>query len=148
MRLFRLVETFPLRPCIFPAVRGVILDGAQPVARATICRTWEWTWGAKSGRDSTVSGADGSFTLPAVRRWMIFGAVLPHEPVIGQKIEIVRETRVWTAWLTTSHSYDADGGLGRPLALTCRLDSEPRRRQLDQFDIRSVHGIADIEGFP
>lgn len=148
MRLPGLIETFPLRPYIAPAMRGTVVDGARPVAGAALARTWRWTWGNQDGAEAATTAADGTFALPAIRRWMLLGAFLPHEPVLRHELVVTVGGRAWTAWSSSSHTYERDLGLGRPLVLTCRLDSEPRRRDLDRLGIHTAYGIADIEGIP
>ncbi len=120
---------------LFSAIQGRVLDNGKPVAGAQIERTWRWSWKSEDGADRTTSAADGSFALPAVVRSSILGSLLPHEPLVDQIITIQHGGKAYKAWAHFKRNYDDNGEhKGRPLRITCRLETEPARR-LDVFGI-------------
>ena len=124
--------------CLFSEVRGVVLDHGQPVAGATLERSWFWHWKDSRGADATTTDASGAFHFPAVYGSSLFGLVLPHEPVIEQKILIQRSGRTWRAWVFAKGEYNENGELGgKPICLRCRLEQEPSRKD-------GVFGICEI----
>ena len=114
---------------LFSAVQGRVLDNGKAVAGAQIERAWRWSWKSEDGADRTSTAADGSFALPAVVRSSFFGSLLPHQPQIDQTITIKHGGKAYKAWSHFKGDYDHNGELdGRPLRLTCRLESEPALR--------------------
>ncbi len=113
---------------LFSAVQGRVLKDGQPVAGATLEREAKWTWKDETRRDSTTSGADGGFAFEPMVGSSLLGSVLPHEPVVHQKITIRHGGQAYEAWLHVRHSYEDNGELGRPLKLVCRLEAPPQRR--------------------
>jgi len=126
------------RKCLFSEVHGVVLDHGQPVAGARLERTWFWHWNDERGGDTTNTDAAGAFRFPAVNGRSLSGSLLPHEPVIEQKILIQHGGKTYRAWVFSKGEYGENGELdGRPIRLTCRLESEPTRKQ-------GVFGICEL----
>jgi len=123
---------------LFSAVQGRVLEDGKPVAGATLEREAKWTWKNEMRNDSTTSGADGVFAFDAIVGSSLLGSVLPHEPVVHQKITIRHGGSAYEAWLHVKHSYDENGELGRPLKLVCRLEAKPVRRD-------GYYGICEAE---
>lgn len=114
---------------LFSAVRGKVLLDDQPVAGALLERTFHWGWKDETGSDRTTTDAQGEFRFGSVQRRTLLGSLLPHEPLIKQEITITHAGRTYTAWAMFKRDYADNGELsGRPIVLTCRLDSEPQRR--------------------
>ena len=112
--------------CLFSAVTGIVLEHDQPVAGATIERTYEWRWKNESGRDEVRTDAQGGFSLPAITRGSLFGALLPHEPFVRQTILIHHAGRTYKGWMLNKGEYAENGELGgRPISLVCRLEAAP-----------------------
>lgn len=122
---------------LFSAVRGTVLSDGQPVAGATIERQWNWAWKQEDGADRAVTGADGSFALPLIERKSFLGGVLPHEPMVRQTILIHHGGQTWKAWMYDKGNYDRDGEIGRPIVMTCRLESPLHHTG-------TVYGICDL----
>jgi hypothetical protein len=54
---------------------------------------------------------------------------MPHEPLVKQTITIIHGGTSYKAWVLFKRDYDDNGELdGKPIVMTCRLGSEPRRR--------------------
>ena len=124
---------------IFSGVNGKVVEHGTPVAGATIEREWRWAWKGETGSDTTTTAADGSFTLPVVERSSLLGGLLPHEPIVRQTILIHHAGKTYKAWAFDKGNYALDGELdGRPIALTCRLEDQPRRHG-------DVYGICDLK---
>jgi hypothetical protein len=113
---------------IFSTVQGTVLLQGKPVAGAVVERQFEWDNEKAADRVST--GADGSFSLPAVTRKSSFmERFLSSEPMVKQTILVTHEGKAHKAWFHFKRNYDDNGELGgRPIRMTCRLESEPKRR--------------------
>jgi len=114
---------------LFSAVSGTVLLDGKPVAGAKVDREFDWAWKSEKGHDGTSTNAEGHFALPAITRSSFFGSLLPHEPLIKQTITINHAGKAYQAWVLFKRDYDNNGELdGKPIALTCKLDTEPQRR--------------------
>jgi hypothetical protein len=110
---------------LFSSVEGTVLDQGQPVQGAEIVREYEWVYTGEKGTDSTTTGSDGGFSLPAIEGSSFGASVLPHEPLVAQKILIRRGGNEYRAWVNTKRNYDANGELeGRAIRLRCELTAE------------------------
>lgn len=114
---------------LFSAVRGQVLLNGKPVVGATVEREFDWAWKSEKGRDSTLTDAEGRFSLAPITRTSFLGGLLPHEPVVRQVISIDHAGKRYKAWATFKRDYEDNGELdGRPIVMTCRLEAEPQRR--------------------
>lgn len=124
---------------LFSETEGVVLQNDRPVAGAEVERTYNWHWKDKIGSEATRTDEQGRFRFPAATGSSLLGVLLPHEPVVVQKIHIRHQGKVYEAWMYTKHNYEPNGELdGQPLRLVCRLDSPPTYRD-------KVYGICTIE---
>ena len=114
---------------LWSAMKGRVLMNGQPAAGVVLVRNYFWHWKSKKGTDQTVANAAGEFSLPTIegRSWL---GSLPHEPVIEQVMTIEYQGKSYDAraYFKRDYGHDDENG-GRPLNLTCRLDTE-----------RAVHG--------
>lgn len=139
--LFALLQgTVMAKMIIFSAVDGIITHNGAPVAGAKVERSFNWGMKDETGGDATVTDAQGHFSLPTITRrsWMSF---LPHEPVVQQTIIVHVEGSSYKAWMYFKRNYDDNGELGRPIRLTCRLESDPAARPASY---NTVFGICDL----
>ncbi len=119
------------RMCLFSAVRGVVLDHGQPVPGARVERSWKWRWKGTAGGDSAISDVTGSFNFPAVWGTSLPGLLLPHEPFVEQTILVRAGGHTCTGWMLDKRNYDENGEIeGRPIVLTCHLETEAARKIL------------------
>ena len=138
---------------IFSAVRGVVTLQGKPVAGATLERETRWTWGKETVNDVTTTAADGAFSFPAIKRKMLVGSLLPHEPNVFQKIVIQHGGKSYQAWSLNKRNYDDNGELlyfddnrgmvplrdiSKPISLQCRLEAQEHRSG-------KVFGICDFD---
>ncbi|MEO7256101.1 MAG: DUF6795 domain-containing protein [Casimicrobium sp.] len=138
---------------IFSAVRGVVTSQGKPVVGATLERETRWTWGKETVNDTATSGSDGAFNFPAIKRKMLAGALLPHEPNVFQKIVIQHGGKSYLAWSLNKRNYDDNGELlyfddnkgmvpyrdiAKPISIQCRLESPEHRNG-------KVFGICDFD---
>jgi len=115
--------------CLFSEVSGVVLDHGQPVAGATLERSWFWHWKDQKGGDSTQTDSQGAFRCPSVFGGSLLGSFLPHEPFVEQKILIQHGGKTYRAWVFEKGSYRENDELnGKPIRLVCRLEKDPVRK--------------------
>ena len=125
---------------IFSAVDGAITNNGVPVAGARVEREFLWSMKRETGTDSTVTDTRGHFSLPVITRRSLM-AVFPHEPMVRQSIVIHFGDASYKAWMYFKRNYDDNGELGRPIRLSCRLETEPAKRPAS-YD--SVFGVCDL----
>lgn len=124
---------------LFSGVKGQVLLNGKPVGGAAVEREFEWAWKSEKGRDTTLTDADGRFSMAPITRSSFLGSLLPHEPVVRQVITIDHGGKRYKAWATFKRDYDENGELdGKPIVMTCRLDTEPQRRG-------EVFGICELQ---
>lgn len=113
---------------IFSAVQGQVMSGGQPVAGASVERSWRWTWKKENGTETATTSDDGSFAFPAVARRSLFGGLIPHEPFVEQTILIRHRGQTYKAWMLDKRDYENNGELaGKPIRLLCRLEAPFQR---------------------
>jgi hypothetical protein len=123
---------------LFSSVRGRVLLADKPVPDAAIEREFRWAWKEESGTDSATTDANGEFALPAIVRSSFLGSFLPHEPMVRQTILIKHSGKTYKAWMFDKGNYRDNGELqGRPIVLTCRLETEPQHHG-------EVYGICEL----
>jgi hypothetical protein len=129
---------------LFSAVSGKVVDQGKPLAGIKLERETKWTWGKETINDHVVSGADGSFSFPAIKRKMLLGSILPHEAIIRQEIKASLNGSVREVWLANKRNYENNGELSyvddnlrkmtnyrdpsKPIRVTCDLSGQPTRR--------------------
>lgn len=124
---------------LFSSVQGVVLDKGKPVPGAEVERIYNWGWKDLTGQEKIVTGPDGSFHFDPVVESSFWASILPHEPVVTQKILIRHGGVEYKAWMFTRHNYEENGELnGKPVRLTCDLGSEPSAKG-------DIFGICAIE---
>ncbi|HET6913107.1 MAG TPA: DUF6795 domain-containing protein [Rhodanobacteraceae bacterium] len=115
------------RLVLFSEVRGTVLMHGSAVQGAQIRQEVVWS----DNKDEippqqAVSDVQGAFSFPAIERNAGVLRLVPHQPVILQKILIQYQGVEYTAWRHTKDSYEENSELGgRPLKLVCDLASKP-----------------------
>lgn len=118
--------SFAKELCLFSEVKGVVLSQGRPVANAEVERVYNWAWKDVTRSDKIKTDQQGRFSFPKAAQSSFLGSLLPHEPVVTQKIFIRHNGAEYKAWMFTKHNYRENGELnGKPITLTCRLESEP-----------------------
>lgn len=125
---------------IFSAVDGSITLHGEPVVGATVKREFHWAMKNEAGGDATRTDGKGRFTLPVITRRSLM-AIFPHEPVVRQTITVELDGKPYMAWSYFKRNYDDNGELGRPIRLSCRLETEPAKRPA-RYD--KVFGVCDL----
>lgn len=113
---------------LFSAVQGRVLEAGRPVEGATVEREYRWSWKDQVAKDSVLTDARGEFRFGAVEAGSFLGSLLPHNINVRQIILIHHAGKTHKAWVHDKVNYRPEGELGRPISLTCRLESEPTRR--------------------
>ncbi len=129
----------PLVLCSAFEGRLVDADG-RPAAGYRVTRNWTWAWTGKTGSDSTETDAEGRFHLPEVTGRSLTAGLLPHQPLIRQRITAAGPEAETLIWEADKPNYDRDGELrGRPIRAVCRVGVEPDGSGL-------FHGTCRSEG--
>ncbi|SDH22366.1 hypothetical protein SAMN05216588_103239 [Pseudomonas flavescens] len=111
---------------LFSEIEGTVLLGGQPVEGVEVEQEYHWHWKNEHRKNSVKSDANGRFHFPAVTGKSLTAGLMPHEPVIGQRITLRYQGKEHKGWVFTKHNYDDQGEVkGRPLTFTCELNSEP-----------------------
>lgn len=115
------------RLVLFSEVQGTVLKEGKPVEGAELTQTVVWS----DNKDEipaqhTVTDAKGAFSFPVIERKAGLLRVVPHQPVMLQKIIINYQGIEYTAWRHTKDSYDLHSEMGgKPINLVCELTREP-----------------------
>jgi hypothetical protein len=110
----------------FSEVHGIVLDHGQPIMGADIERSFKSDWRGKNGVDYTRTDKDGKFHFGAVAESSVLAKLVPHQPVISQKILIKLNGKAYEAWLSGKTNYDENGELnGKPINMICDIATEP-----------------------
>ena len=121
--------------CLFSAVSGTITLDGRPLANARLVRT-----GDRDGPkvDETVTDANGNFAFPAMHERTIT-KFLPQEFVASQKMVVTYNDKNYEIWSSVKRkSEENTESRGKPLVVTCELNSEERSVVVDRVPI---HGL-------
>lgn len=112
------------RLVLFFEVHGTVLKDGKPVQGAAVIQEVVWSDNKGDVPPTTVSSAvDGHFSFPVVERNAGMMRLVPHQPVILQKILIRYEGVEYTVWRRIRNSYEENSEMdGRPLRLECELN--------------------------
>lgn len=148
LALFTATETKAMsKVCLFSPVKGKVTRDGRPVAGATIVRTYNWTSNDKKGGDETKTDASGEFSFPAIYQTMLLGSLLPHEPVVRQKLTMQLDGKLYELFECSRHNYKEGCEFGydiviNPLELACDLANEPEKHAVGSTEIpRYYYGI-------
>lgn len=111
------------RLVLFSEVHGTVLKHGQPVEGARLTQTVVWSDNKDEiPAQQAVTDAKGGFSFPAIERKAGVLRMVPHQPVMLQKIIIDYQGSEYTAWRHTKDSYEANSEMdGKPLNLVCEL---------------------------
>jgi hypothetical protein len=134
-----LISTRPtsmFKVCLFSPVKGKVVLKGQPIAGAVIERSCKWNWKKTEQTDQTTTDANGEFSMPGIYSWMGVVQLVPHEPVIHQKIEIKHDGKTYGAWYSYKGDYDEFGELdgvlgGKSIDLLCELEQKSKNHSYD-----------------
>ncbi|MEZ5578865.1 MAG: DUF6795 domain-containing protein [Candidatus Competibacteraceae bacterium] len=124
---------------LFSEVNGLVLSKGQPIPNVEVERIYNWGWKDITKQETVMTDQEGRFHFDSISESSFFGSIVPHEPVITQKILIHYQGEDYKAWMYTKHNYEENGELnGKPIRLACDLNSEPSFKD-------EVFGICVIE---
>jgi hypothetical protein len=130
-----------IKKCVFSAVEGRVIENGVPVVNAIIKRTYKWDGDKIS--DEIKTDENGYFSLPAKHEsslWTLF----PHNPSVGQMINIHVGDNEYQAWGFRKGNYDVNGELdGKPMNLLCDLNNPKESHKINEF--KSYLGICTIK---
>lgn len=111
---------------LFSEVEGTVVMDGQPVAGVQVEQEHHWHWKDQHGTVTVTTDAQGRFRFPAVTATSWTAGLLPHEPVIGQRITLRYQGKTHKGWVMSKRNYDAQGEVpGHALRLICDLGEEP-----------------------
>lgn len=115
------------RLVLFSEVHGTVLDHGKPVQGAELVQEVVWSDNKSDVPPvHTHTDAGGRFHFAAVERSAGVTRMVPHQPVILQKIIIRHGGSEYMAWRHTRNSYAPNSELdGKPLNLECELTRAP-----------------------
>jgi hypothetical protein len=120
------------KACLFSKMSGVLLMDGKPVSGARIVRTVELS---RKKEDETVSDENGEFELPAIFERSILN-VLPQEFAAGQEVVVHYENKEYRIWSGVKREPEENSeSRGKPLAVTCELNSERKFIQVNNNPI-------------
>lgn len=110
---------------LFSEVHGTVLLNGQPVQGVEVEQDYHWHWGKQKRTTTVTTDAQGRFHFAEVTGTSWTAGLLPHEPVIVQRLTLRYQGKEHTGWFMAKHNYDRRGEVkGRPLALVCDLAHE------------------------
>jgi hypothetical protein len=93
----------------------------------------------EKGVDKTTTDESGQFYFNKIVRSPTLLGLLPHEPVIGQRITIKTKGKEYLAWRYAKHNYSENGELsGKPINIICEISRNPAHQG-------DVYGICQIK---
>jgi len=112
---------------LFSEVHGAVLKDGNPVAGAEVVQKVVWSDNADEiPLQHAVTDPKGAFQFPVITRRSVLLQLLPHQPVMVQKIVIRYGGAEYEAWRHTKEDYELNSELdGRPLSLVCELSRQP-----------------------
>ena len=114
-----------LSKVMFSEVQGVVVKDGKPVGGVKVTREFKWAHNDDTQKDSVTTDASGKFRFPSVSRFSIMTSLLPHEPVIKQKIVLDYEGKEYLVWRFFKRDYDENGELGgKSIKLECDVKRE------------------------
>jgi hypothetical protein len=130
-----------IKKCVFSAVEGRVVNKGVPVANALIKRTYKWN--DEKITDEIKTDENGYFSLPEKYEnsiWTLF----PHNPSVGQLINIHIGDEKYQAWGYRKGNYDVNGELdGKPMNLLCDLDSPKEKYKVN--NLKDYVGICQLQ---
>ena len=127
--------------CLFSAMSGTITLDGNPVPNARLVRT-----GDRDGAivDETHTDKNGYFEFPAMFERTIT-KFLPQEFVAAQKVVVIHDDKDYKIWSSIKrNSAENVEAKGKPLIVTCELNSEERSIVVDRVPIHSLC-VWDVE---
>lgn len=124
-----------VRCVCFRLCQGQLLWTVDRIANARLVRT-----GDRDGPkvDETVTDANGNFAFPAMHERTIT-KLLPQEFVASQKMVVTYNDKNYEIWSSVKRkSEENTESRGKPLVVTCELNSEERSVVVDRVPI---HGL-------
>ncbi|MGE8217989.1 Nickel uptake substrate-specific transmembrane region [compost metagenome] len=122
---------------LFSEVHGTVLLDGKPVQGVEVEQDYHWRWGGQKRTTTVTTDAQGRFHFAEVtgRSWT--AGLLPHEPVIVQRITLRYQGKEHKGWFMAKHNYDRLGEVpGRPLNVVCDLaDEAGPRPEIGTFGI-------------
>lgn len=130
-----------IKKCVFSAVEGRVVNDGVPVVNALIKRTYKWD--DEKITDEIKTDENGYFSLPEKYEsslWTLF----PHNPSVGQMINIYIDDKEYQAWGFRKGNYDVNGELdGKPMNLICDLNNQKKPHKINDF--KSYLGICEVK---
>ncbi len=94
---------------LFSPVSGRLVVADKPVVGVTIKRWYKGGYSSKEGTDTTQTDAGGQFSFPVVTFSSLMAGVIPHEPVVSQRMFAQIDGQEVQIYGTVKHSYELNG---------------------------------------
>lgn len=113
---------------LFSEVSGKVLFKGQPAQGATIVQSVSSKRLGAIPSNTTKTGADGSFSFPAITKGAGLSRLNPAQVTIRQALKITYEGKDYDAWINYRGDFENNSeAKGKPLKLVCELTAEPEQ---------------------
>jgi hypothetical protein len=149
-RVWLLVSTFLLlsactesamaKYVLFSPVSGKIVVAGKPLAGATVKRWYKGGYSSKEDTEITRTDGSGQFAFPMATFSSLMAGIMPHEPVVTQRMFVQVDGQEVQIYGTVKHNYELNGEfVGQPLNFVFDPTAEIRQvgSELTPISIRS-----------
>jgi hypothetical protein len=115
------------RLVLFSEVHGTVLKEGKPVEGAELVQTVVWSDNKNEiPAQHAVTDVNGAFSFQIIEHKAGLLRMVPHQPVMLEKIMIHYQGVEYTAWRHTKDSYDLNSEMGgKSINLVCELTRQP-----------------------
>lgn len=125
---------------LFSPVSGRIVVAGKPLAGASVTRWYKGGFSDKEGTEITRTDSSGQFAFPVATFWSLMAGVVPHEPVVAQRMLVQIDGQEIQIYGTFKRNYELNGEfVGQPLNFVFDPTAEIRQvgLELTPISIRS-----------
>ena len=126
---------------LFSPVSGKIVVAGKPLAEATVKRWYKGGFSNKENTEITRTDGNGQFAFPVASFSSLMAGVIPHEPVVSQRMFVQIDGQEVQIYGAIKHNYELNGEFaGQPLNLVFDPTAEIRQigSELTPISIRST----------
>lgn len=125
---------------LFSPVSGKLVAAGKPLAGVTVKRWYKGGYSSKEATDITQTDPNGQFSFPVATFSSLMAGIVPHEPVVTQRVFVVVDGQDVQVYGMVKHNYELNGEFGgQPLKFVFDPKAEIRQvgSDLTPISIRS-----------